>query len=156
VVERGTAYGVRRAGVEGPVAGKTGTSDDERDAWFVGYTPELVVVVWVGFDEPQSLGMASSRVAVPIWAHFVAAATGGRVRGSFDPPVDVVELAIEPSTGALARPGCPASRNEYFLAGTEPTITCPHGWVDPSSGFDVEREADKLRDAFKRWLDDVL
>ncbi len=156
VVEHGTAYGVRRAGVEGPVAGKTGTSDDERDAWFVGYTPELVVVVWIGFDDPQSMGMASSRVAVPIWARFVAAATGGRVRGSFDRPPDVVELAIEPSTGAVARAGCPASRNEYFLAGTEPTHTCPAGWVDPNPTFDVEREVDKLRDAFKRWLNDVL
>jgi penicillin-binding protein 1B len=153
VVERGTAYGVRRSGLEGPVAGKTGTSDDERDAWFVGFTPELVVAVWVGFDEPQSLGISSSRVAVPIWTRFVVEATGGSVRGSFLPPPEIRELDIEPDTGALALPGCPVARREYFLAGTEPTHTCPPG---RNPGFELEREADRLRDAFMKWLDDVM
>ncbi|MBW2235848.1 MAG: PBP1A family penicillin-binding protein [Deltaproteobacteria bacterium] len=153
VVERGTAYGVRRSGLQGPVAGKTGTSDDERDAWFVGFTPELVVAVWVGFDEPQSLGISSSRVAVPIWTRFVVEATGGNVRGSFLPPPEIRELDIEPDTGALALSGCPVARREYFLIGTEPTHTCPPG-RDP--GFELEREADRLRDAFMKWLDDVM
>jgi penicillin-binding protein 1B len=153
VVERGTAYGVRRSGLEGPVAGKTGTSDDERDAWFVGFTPELVVAVWVGFDEPQSLGISASRVAVPIWTRFVVEATGGSVRGSFLAPPEIRELDIEPDTGALALSGCPVARREYFLAGTEPTHTCPPG-RDP--GFELDREADRLRDAFMKWLDDVM
>ncbi|MBW2371511.1 MAG: PBP1A family penicillin-binding protein [Deltaproteobacteria bacterium] len=153
VVERGTAYGVRRSGLQGPVAGKTGTSDDERDAWFVGFTPELVVAVWVGFDEPQSLGISSSRVAVPIWTRFVVEATGGSVRGSFLPPPEIRELDIEPDTGALALSGCPVARREYFLIGTEPTHTCPPG---RDSGFELEREADRLRDAFMKWLDDVM
>jgi membrane carboxypeptidase/penicillin-binding protein len=153
VVERGTAYGVRRSGLEGPVAGKTGTSDDERDAWFVGFTPELVVAVWVGFDEPQSLGISASRVAVPIWTRFVVEATGGSVRGSFLPPPEIRELDIEPDTGALALSGCPVARREYFLVGTEPTHTCPPG---RNPGFELEREADRLRDAFMKWLDDVM
>jgi penicillin-binding protein 1B len=154
VVERGTAYAVRRAGVQGPVAGKTGTSDDERDAWFVGFTPEMVVAVWVGFDEPQSLGLASSRVAVPIWARFVSEATGGSVRGSFARPPEVIELDIEPNTGALALSGCPVSRREFFLEGTEPRETCPIGAVRRE--FDLDKEAGKLRDSFMDWLDDVL
>ncbi len=154
VVERGTAYGVRRAGIRGPVAGKTGTSDDERDAWFVGFTPEMVVAVWIGFDEPQSLGLASSRVAVPIWARFVADVTGGSVRGSFAAPPEVIELDIEPNSGALALSGCPVSRREFFLEGTEPAETCPEGAV--RSQFDLDREAGRLRDSFMQWLDDVL
>ena len=60
VVERGTARGLRAGGLVGPVAAKTGTTDGERDLWFVGFTPELVAVVWIGFDEPRSVGVPSS------------------------------------------------------------------------------------------------
>jgi penicillin-binding protein 1B len=156
VVERGTAHGVRRAGIHGPVAGKTGTSDGERDAWFAGFTPELVVVVWVGFDDPRSLGLPSSRVAVPIWASFVREATGGRVRGAFLPPPDVIELEIEPATGALAKRGCPVRQAEYFVVGTEPTLVCPSDWAERDPGFELDREADRLRKGLLRWLKDVL
>ncbi len=72
VVDEGTARGVRRAGLKIPIAGKTGTSNDARDAWMVGYTPDLVVAVWMGFDEGQALGLSSTRAAVPLWADFVA------------------------------------------------------------------------------------
>jgi penicillin-binding protein 1B len=156
VVERGTAYAVRRSGLVGPVAGKTGTSDGERDAWFVGFTPELVVVVWVGFDEPQSLGLASSRVAVPIWTRFVNEATGGRIRGAFLPPPDVIRVDIEPNTGAVAKAGCPVSREEWFLSGTEPTHTCPTGWAEREPAWEWDREGESLRDALLRWLEEVL
>jgi penicillin-binding protein 1B len=143
VVDRGTGRGVRSAGIQGPVAAKTGTSDDERDAWFAGYTPELVVVVWVGFDAPRSLGLPASRVALPIWARFVREATGGRVRGVFLPPPEVAQVAIDPLTGARALAGCPRSGLEYFLRGTEPAEVCP-SWL----------RADD--DASERWLDRVL
>jgi len=156
VVERGTGFAVRRAGLEGPIAGKTGTSDDERDAWFVGFTPELVVVVWVGFDDPQSLGLTAGRAAVPIWTDFVQQVTGGRIRGAFLPPGDVVALEIEPVSGALARPGCPSQRAEYFLVGTEPTRTCPSDWAEPEPTWRRGRETESLRDALLRWLDEVL
>jgi membrane carboxypeptidase/penicillin-binding protein len=158
VVDRGTAAGVRRAGIQGPAAGKTGTSDDERDAWFAGFTPELVAVVWVGFDEPRSLGATGGTAAVPIWTRFVAEATGGRVRGTFPRPPEVIELEIEPASGALAKNGCPVHQPEYFLAGTEPTQTCPEGWAErrPRFEVDIDDEAEKVGDSLLRWLKGIL
>jgi penicillin-binding protein 1B len=140
VVDRGTGRGVRAAGIRGPVAGKTGTTNDERDAWFAGYTPELVVVVWVGFDEPRSLGVPASRVALPVWARFLREVTGGEVRGGFDRPSSIAQLAIDPASGARALPGCPRSEPEWFLVGTEPDTVCP-GWASLAVGdADVPRE----------------
>lgn len=125
VIERGTGRSVKRYGLHGALAGKTGTSDEERDAWFVGFTPELVVAVWVGFDEPQSLGLSGAAAALPIWARFVHEATGGTIRGSFFPPQGVQRVDIDPASGARALPGCPRRRDEYFLRGTVPEQTCP-------------------------------
>ena len=157
VVDRGTARALRQAGIDGPIAGKTGTSDDERDAWFVGFTPELVVAVWVGFDQPRSLGLASSRVAVPIWARFVRTATGGHIRGRFVPPGDVTRVAVHPDTGALALAGCPAQRAEYFLRGTEPSSTCPEWARRPRRPWDAHADREEspglIERLFKRWLD---
>ncbi len=157
VVDRGTARALRSAGLQGPIAGKTGTSDDERDAWFVGFTPELVVAVWVGFDQPRSLGLSSSQVAVPIWARFVQEATGGKIRGRFVPPGDVTQLDVHPATGALAMRGCPESRSEFFLRGTEPATTCPEWarrpsrpWGDSEPG---ERGPGLIERLFQQWLD---
>ncbi len=127
VVDRGTAVGVRRAGLKGPIAGKTGTTDDEFDLWFVGYTPELVAVVWVGYDEPRGVGAPSSRGALPIWVDFVTEVTGQRVRGAFPRPANVEEAMVEPTTGALALAGCPDARSEVFIEGTLPDVTCPGG-----------------------------
>jgi penicillin-binding protein 1B len=157
-VDRGTGAGVRRAGIEGPVAGKTGTTDDERDVWFAGFTPELVVVVWLGFDEPRSLGIPAGAAAVPVWARFVREATGGRVRGVFPRPPEVVELEVDPSSGAIAKAGCPVHQPEYFLAGTEPTRTCPPGWEPGERRWEaeVERGTERLRDSLLRWLRGVL
>jgi membrane carboxypeptidase/penicillin-binding protein len=84
-----------------------------------------VVVVWIGFDEPRSLGLPSSRVALPVWTRFVREATGGRLRGTFFPPAEVVKVDIDPVSGALALAGCPRHTPEYFLSGTEPAMTCP-------------------------------
>lgn len=125
VVERGTAARVRSLGFRGPIAGKTGTSDEERDLWFVGFTPEIVAVVWVGFDDPRSVGLVSSAVALPIWARFMREAVGTEIRGEFARPIEVQPLEIEPASGALALADCPVRRSEFFLAGTEPVATCP-------------------------------
>jgi len=127
VAERGTAAGVRSTGLRGPVAGKTGTTDGEHDLWFVGYTPELVAAVWIGFDEPRSLGVPSSVGALPIWRRFIEDLTGGTVRGVFRQPAEVERVEIEPTTGALAFAGCPERRPEFFLTGTLPHDTCPAG-----------------------------
>ena len=125
VVDRGTAARVRSRGMKGPIAGKTGTTDDEFDLWFVGFTPELVAVVWVGFDEPSPVGLPSSRGALPIWTDFVSDVLGSRVRGRFPRPSGLEELFIDPSSGALALEGCPRREAEFFLRGTAPEQTCP-------------------------------
>jgi len=124
VVERGTGRRVRSMGMEGPIAGKTGTTDDERDLWFAGFTPELVAVVWIGFDQPRSIGVSSSRAAIPIWVDFMRQAVGSKVRGTFPRPRNVHSFAIDPKSGALAAASCPRRRQEYFLAGTEPVDMC--------------------------------
>ncbi|HEX5066751.1 MAG TPA: PBP1A family penicillin-binding protein [Myxococcota bacterium] len=127
VADRGTARTLRAGGLRGPVAAKTGTTDEERDLWFVGYTPDLVAVVWVGFDTPRGLGIPSSVGALPIWRSFIEGVTGGVVRGAFPKPPVIEAAAVEPATGALALNGCPESREEFFLAGTLPTAVCPDG-----------------------------
>jgi penicillin-binding protein 1B len=125
VVDRGTAARVRAQGMRGPIAGKTGTTDDEFDLWFVGFTPELVAAVWVGFDDPAPVGMPSSRGALPIWTDFMSEVLGLRVRGSFPRPSGLEEVAVDPESGARALSGCPRSRSELFLVGTAPKATCP-------------------------------
>ncbi len=128
VVDRGTGVRVRSMGLRGAIGGKTGTTDDEYDLWFVGFTPELVAVVWVGYDEPRTIGVQSSWGALPIWANFMIDAVGRQVRGSFPRPPSVRELEVNPDTGALAMVGCPKRATEYFLRGTEPTEIC--SWND--------------------------
>jgi penicillin-binding protein 1B len=134
VVDRGTGAGIRALGLRGPIAGKTGTTDDEYDLWFVGFTPEIVAVVWVGYDEPRPIGVPSSRGALPIWADFLAEISGGSVRGAFAKPSGVEEIEIDPTSGARAFAGCPERRTEFFLTGTEPEETCPPG-ARARSGF---------------------
>jgi penicillin-binding protein 1B len=148
VAERGTASGVRATGLRGPVAGKTGTTDGEHDLWFVGFTPELVAVIWIGFDEPRSLGVPSSVGALPVWRSFVHNFTGGRVRGAFMRPANVERVEIDPATGALALAGCPERRPEFFLEGTLPKQTCPAGKVAGAG----EDESPAIRRRFFEWL----
>jgi penicillin-binding protein 1B len=152
VVERGTGQGVRAAGIRGPVAAKTGTSNDERDAWFVGFTPELVVVVWIGFDDSRSTGLPASQLALPVWVRFVREATGGQVRGAFLPPPEVVSVAVDPVSGARALAGCPARQAEWFLAGTEPLRVCPPGALFPEDGVEAPRRL--LERLFDTWFGD--
>jgi membrane carboxypeptidase/penicillin-binding protein len=124
--------------MRGPIAGKTGTTDDEFDLWFVGFTPELVAVVWVGFDEPAPVGLPSSRGALPIWTDFMRDVVGTRVRGRFPRPPGLEPVAIDPETGARALAGCPRRLEELFLRGTGPTTTCPAEAVagrDEQPGF---------------------
>ncbi len=120
VLEEGTGRSLNRLGR--PTAGKTGTTDDRRDAWFVGYTPELVAGVWVGFDEPQPLGRAEygGRAAGPAWLAFMQSALDGAYSSPFLPPATVRFVRIDPETGLLARPG-KSGRYEPFVPGTAPT-----------------------------------
>ena len=122
VVQTGTGQGA--ASVARAVAGKTGTTDDTRDAWFVGFTPEIVAGVWVGFDEGGSTGLTGALGALPIWSDFVRATTGGSGLEDFPVPDDIVWRDVDPATAELATSDCPERRHVPFLAGTEPTVPC--------------------------------
>ena len=124
VVNEGTGAGVRAAGFAPDAAGKTGTTNDLRDAWFVGFTPELLTVVWVGFDDNQPLGLSGAQAALPIWTRFMMRALAGHRDVSFDVPEGISFVDIDPDTGKLAVPGCPSVLREAFLAGTEPVQAC--------------------------------
>ena len=145
VVNRGTARRLRAMQLQGAIAGKTGTTDDERDLWFVGFTPELVAVVWLGFDEPRSIGVTSSRGPLPIWANFIKEAIGSRTRGVFIPPRNIERLEIDPASGALAVTGCPDRRSEIFLVGTAPNQICDGRGVRSIAGRERDRDGDRAR-----------
>jgi penicillin-binding protein 1A len=119
VVERGTARSARALGR--PVAGKTGTTNDLMDAWFVGYTPELVAGAWVGFDEKRSLGEKETggRAALPVWLDFMRAATKSAAKTPFASPGGIVVVRIDEKTGLRATAGGEALP-ESFRSGTEP------------------------------------
>jgi membrane carboxypeptidase/penicillin-binding protein len=134
-------------GITGPVAGKTGTTDDEYDLWFVGFTPELVAVVWIGFDEPRSIsGVSSAEGPLPIWVDFVKQVVGDRVTGHFLRPASLRRVDVNPDTGALALATCPSRRPELFLPGTEPEVFCGVGGEPGVAG----------ESGFLRWLRDRL
>jgi len=87
VLDRGTAAGARRSGFTRPAAGKTGTTNDYKDAWFVGYTPDLLALVWVGFDGPKKIGLSGAEAALPIWTEFMKNATASMPVTDFVGPV---------------------------------------------------------------------
>jgi penicillin-binding protein 1A len=125
VVERGTATGVRRLVPRTiPVAGKTGTTNDNADVWFVGMTPELVAGVWIGFDQPKTItaGAAGGTLAAPIWGEMVGRWYQGRTSAGWETPAGLVAMEIDRETGRPADAMTPPERRytEHFLAGTEP------------------------------------
>jgi penicillin-binding protein 1B len=127
VVIYGVAYPLRaQFGWTRPVGGKTGTTNDYHDAWFVGFTPDLVAGAWVGYDTPRSLGRPAAESALPVWSGITERLLDGFPPTPF-PGDAALELAwIDPWTGGLARPGCPVMRVP-FLPGTTPTRACPGG-----------------------------
>jgi 1A family penicillin-binding protein len=132
VMVYGTAKNLKKFSQAHPSAGKTGTTDDYRDAWFVGYTPQIVTGVWVGYDKPRSggRGFTGGAVAAPIWERFMRKAVAVRPAADFPKPDTVVSVTIDPTTGYPAAAACPATQEEYYIAGTQPQPTdqCPaHG-----------------------------
>jgi penicillin-binding protein 1B len=125
VLNEGTAASARGNGFTLDAAGKTGTTNDLRDAWFVGFTPELLTAVWVGLDDNQALGLSGAQAALPIWTQFMSRALAGHANQPFDVPEGIVFVDIDKDTGKLATPFCPKVFHEAFRAGTEPTETCP-------------------------------
>jgi penicillin-binding protein 1A len=126
VIQSGTAAAAHVMGLNVPAAGKTGTTDDYTDAWFVGYTPSLVTGVWVGYDKKQRIGnnMTGAAAALPIWVDVVEAASKNKPPQDFPVPNGVVARLICSQTGLLANPACPETEMELFKEGTEPTGYC--------------------------------
>ena len=124
VLNEGTGAGARAAGFTLDAAGKTGTTNDLRDAWFVGFTPDLLTVVWVGFDDNQPVGLSGAQAALPIWTQFMKTALAGRASVPFDVPDGITFVDIDPDTGKLPVAGCPRVFSEAFIAGTEPVQAC--------------------------------
>jgi penicillin-binding protein 1B len=132
VLNEGTGAGARAAGFTLDAAGKSGTTNDLRDAWFIGFTPELLTVVWVGFDNNQPIGLSGSQAALPIWTTFMKRALAGRPSVPFTVPEGIEYAEIDKDTGQLATPMCPKHFQEAFLAGTAPTTFCEaHGANNP-------------------------
>jgi len=119
VVRYGTGAAIWSYGVEGEFAGKTGTTDEGRDAWFVGFTPDFLGLAWVGFDNNRPLRLGGSALALPIWAQVARGAGIDRGR-RWEMPSGIVEEEVDSTTGLRATARCPDSTPEIFIEGTEP------------------------------------
>jgi penicillin-binding protein 1A len=133
-VDRGTGASVRRVvDPRVPVAGKTGTTNDNTDVWFVGMTPELVAGVWLGFDRPRPIaqGAGGGSYAAPIFGQMIARYYEGRAVGTWAPPAGLIAAELDRDTGLLADAFTPPERRytEYFLEGTEPPELRPSPWM---------------------------
>jgi penicillin-binding protein 1B len=130
----GTAGRARSLGFEDEFAGKTGTTNNYRDAWFIGYSPRVLSLVWVGFDDGKSVRLAGGDACVPIWTRHMNRIDGMVPDVDWRKPDDVTQREIDPASGYLATPYCPDTRSEVYVAGTEPEMVCPlhAGSGDPS------------------------
>ncbi|HKO46897.1 MAG TPA: transglycosylase domain-containing protein [Polyangiaceae bacterium] len=148
VVERGTAQRARSLGR--PLAGKTGTTNEAKDTWFVGYSTDIAAAVWVGYDEPLPLGWgeAGATTALPAWMSFMKVAGEGKPPTEFPKPGSIVTASVDPVTGLLPYPGQTDAIEEEFLEGTVPTeVSKPDAGADasaPDGGPNDELEAAKM------------
>lgn len=130
VLISGTAKGLRKFSLTWTSAGKTGTTNDYRDAWFIGYTPNLVAGVWVGHDQPRpgGRGFTGGAIAAPIWERFMRQALSKQPDADFPRPEGITTFIVDPTSDSAAKAGCPKKHEEFFVAGTEPGNSCPkHG-----------------------------
>ena len=146
VINAGTGAAARAMGVPGAVAGKTGTTNDGRDAWFVGYSSNLLALVWVGFDDGAPAGLSGAEGALPIWSEFMRQALDVYPGGAFPEPAGVTYAKIDAGNGRRATAYCPVVVTEVFLAGTEPPPCEEHGGVTEQIG----RWWDRVWDWFKK------
>lgn len=132
-VNYGTGTGVRTAGFRGVAAGKTGTTNNATDAWFVGYTPDIVGAVWIGYDRPSSLGSAATGggFAAPVWGRIMRQVYADRPAArAWQQPANVIEHRVDPYTGLVLQEGCmprgAAATTEMFVSGSVPATACPY------------------------------
>jgi penicillin-binding protein 1A len=161
VVDRGSGRRARDAGVRGPAAGKTGTTNDATDAWFVGFTPRLVGAVWIGFDRPRPIVRDGSGgvLAAPVWGRIVAAAQDGAAP-EWEPPRGVVQRQVAVATRQVLVPGCRARGDTYtesFLRTAVPEEVCPAG--EPYGGGIegwIRRKLEDLDVGLEDWASRAL
>ncbi|HQI24714.1 MAG TPA: penicillin-binding transpeptidase domain-containing protein, partial [Smithella sp.] len=131
VLERGTAAEAKALGIYFPAAGKTGTTNGNRDSWFVGYTPDIVCAVWVGYDSGADTGLTGARGALHIWSRFIRSFYGRSAPANIVPPAGIETAIIDPQSGYLATTSCPQKFKEAYLKGTAPKKACPDHPVKP-------------------------
>jgi penicillin-binding protein 1B len=146
VMNAGTGAVARSLGVPGAVAGKTGTTNEGRDAWFVGYSRNLLALVWIGFDDGTPAGLSGAEGALPIWSEFMRQALDVYPAGPFAEPTGITHAKIDLTNGRTATAYCPLVATEVFLAGTEPPACVEHGGVTEQIG----RWWDKVWDWFRK------
>jgi len=135
VVNSGTGSAVHASGLPDVIAGKTGTTNDGRDAWFVGYTSRLLALVWVGFDNGDPHGMSGAKAALPIWVDFMKQAVDAYPQTDFEVPPGISFVDIDVGNGKKAAHACPVVAREGFLTGTEPPLCDEHrGVIDSVVG----------------------
>ncbi len=145
----GTAHRIRER-LSRPAAGKTGTTDF--DAWMVGFTPQLSAAVWVGYDQPQKLSTAESRIAAVIWADFMEKAHANLPVEPFLLPEGIISAYVDPQTGQLASPDCPTVALEVFVIGTEPKQVCQvhHAAAKQTA---PQKEGETPHPSWQQWFD---
>jgi len=124
VIAHGTAAASRSMGVDGPLAGKTGTTNDRRDNWFAGYSPDRVSIVWVGYDNNAPTTFSGASAALPIWGRFTAAVRPAKGYPDFPQPSGMVRATVDPTTGQLATDFCPYRVTEVFAEWQAPVEPC--------------------------------
>ncbi len=130
VLDRGTARSARARGFNKVAAGKTGTTSDYRDAWFVGYTPDLLALAWVGYDDNEPTKRSGSSGALPIWTAFMKQATQGRHYRDFTATPNIIVVEVDKQNGLLSKRSCGDSFDEYFIEETEPKQFCDEEIVE--------------------------
>jgi penicillin-binding protein 1A len=151
----GTGASARLYGLDIPVAGKTGTTDEYTDGWFIGYSPELVMGVWTGFDErkPIGRGKTGAKVALPIWVETMKAAYPTNRGPAFNRPPNIIEELICQESGLLSTPYCPKVVREIFIEGNEPTRECD---LHRISSYDLLEKEKNFRELDKEASRDKL
>jgi penicillin-binding protein 1B len=150
VINHGTGEGVRRAGLEGPLAGKTGTTNDTRDAWFIGFSPDVVGGAWVGYDHNEKVRLTGAFAALPVWAAVMKQVLPAYTERRFPVPDGVSFAEVEAATGLRAASGCGASIREAFVRGTEPVRSCETSAPAAEPGVQVARDEERREPERKR------
>jgi len=157
VLDRGTAASVRSQGLHDPLAGKTGTTNDRRDSWFGGYSPDRVSLVWVGYDDNSATRLSGSRAALPIWANFTWKVRPAGGYSMFSQPTGISSAVIDPLSGQLATDQCTRVLTEVFVDGTVPAQICRlHGGWAAEAAWPPTEIREKKGKGPLRWLKKIF